>query len=57
MIKENNCLQLSKIYKQYPNGKKAVSNLDLTLFNGEIFALLGPNGAGKTSTICMINGL
>jgi ABC-2 type transport system ATP-binding protein len=33
---------------------KAVDNLDLTVFTGEIFGLLGPNGAGKTTTAGML---
>jgi ABC-type multidrug transport system ATPase subunit len=34
--------------KIYPNGNRALSNIDLTIENG-IFGLLGPNGAGKTT--------
>lgn len=35
----------------------AVKNVDLQIYQGEIFSLLGPNGAGKTTTISMISGL
>ncbi|MBE9510598.1 MAG: ATP-binding cassette domain-containing protein [Bacteroidetes bacterium] len=35
----------------------AVDNLDLRIFQGEVFGFLGPNGAGKTTTINMICGL
>ena len=35
----------------------AVDNLNLDIFEGEIFALLGHNGAGKTTTISMLTGL
>lgn len=35
----------------------AVNNLDLEIYEGEIFGLLGPNGAGKTTTILMLLGL
>ncbi|MCL4333605.1 MAG: ATP-binding cassette domain-containing protein [Candidatus Thermoplasmatota archaeon] len=42
---------LTKIY----NGKiKAVSDLNLTINEGEIYGLAGPNGAGKTTTINML---
>ncbi len=34
-----------------------ISNLNLTIAPGEIYALLGPNGAGKTTTLRMIAGL
>ena len=37
--------------------KPAVSNLDLTVRAGELYALLGPNGAGKTTTLRMVAGL
>jgi ABC-2 type transport system ATP-binding protein len=34
-----------------------VSNLNLTIAPGEIYALLGPNGAGKTTSLRMVAGL
>ena len=36
---------------------EAVRSLELTVWEGEIFALLGLNGAGKTTTIRMLTGL
>ena len=42
--------------KVYSNGYKAVKNLNVRMYKGDIFALLGHNGAGKTSTIKMITG-
>lgn len=35
----------------------AVDDINLKLFEGEIFGFLGPNGAGKTATIKMLAGL
>ncbi len=46
-------VQLTKKYKQIT----AVENLDLTVYQGELFALLGVNGAGKTTTIQMLSCL
>jgi ATP-binding cassette, subfamily A (ABC1), member 3 len=41
-----------------PDGTKvAVDNVDLTMYEGQIFVLLGHNGAGKTTTISMLTGL
>jgi len=37
--------------------KTAVDGVNLTMYNGQIFALLGHNGAGKTTTISMLTGL
>jgi len=35
----------------------AVADLDLEVFQGEIFGVLGPNGAGKTTTLNMLAGV
>ncbi len=47
VIKINN---LTKIYKDLV----AVDNLNLEIYEGELFSLLGVNGAGKTTTIKML---
>ncbi|CAD8082367.1 unnamed protein product [Paramecium sonneborni] len=54
---KNEALIINGLYRTYPNGKQAVSNLNLSMYQGQIFALLGHNGAGKTSTISMLTGL
>jgi len=38
-------------------GLRAVSELDLTVQQGELAGLIGPNGAGKTTVFNMITGL
>ena len=44
---------LENISKTYAKAHtKAVSDLTLTINNGEIFGFLGPNGAGKTYNPC-----
>ena len=35
----------------------AVDNLNIEVYQGEVFGFLGPNGAGKTTTISMLLGL
>ena len=47
------CFQLSK---QFSATAAAVSDLDLTVRQGEILALLGPSGCGKTTTLRLIAG-
>jgi ABC-type multidrug transport system ATPase subunit len=41
-------LKINNLSKTYPNGVKALDNLNLELNQG-MFGLLGPNGAGKSS--------
>jgi len=41
-------LTISQLSKTYPNGVKALDNINLEIDNG-MFGLLGPNGAGKSS--------
>ncbi len=41
-------LQISHLAKTYPNGVRALHDINLTIGTG-IFGLLGPNGAGKSS--------
>jgi ABC-2 type transport system ATP-binding protein len=49
-------LELQGLTKTYPK-LTALSDVNLTIRQGEIFALLGPNGAGKTTMIGSICGL
>ncbi len=41
-------IEITGLNKVYPNGKNALSDINLTIENG-MFGLLGPNGAGKSS--------
>jgi ABC-2 type transport system ATP-binding protein len=49
-------IRLEKLTKFYRNFK-AVDEVDLHVFRGEIFGFLGPNGAGKTSINRILAGL
>ena len=49
-------LELNGLSKRFGN-KRAVSDLNLRVEQGELYALLGPNGAGKTTTLRMVAGL
>jgi cobalt/nickel transport system ATP-binding protein len=42
---------------EYPDGFKALENINLSLSKGERLAVLGPNGAGKTTLILHLNGI
>src|SRR5215467_8680427 len=41
-------LRIENLFKQYPNGTKALQDVSLTIPLG-MFGLLGPNGAGKST--------
>jgi ABC-2 type transport system ATP-binding protein len=49
-------IEFTGVTRSYDN-KPAVTDLNLSVPGGELFALLGPNGAGKTTTIKMMVGL
>jgi ABC-2 type transport system ATP-binding protein len=50
-------LSISGLGKTYASGVHALSDINLEVSQGEIFALLGPNGAGKTTLISIICGI
>lgn len=55
--KNNEILKITGLCKTYSNGKKAVNNLNLTMYKDQISCLLGHNGSGKTTTISMLTGM
>ena len=46
-----------QVEKAYPNGFKAVTDLNLDIEDGEFLVLVGPSGCGKSTTLRMIAGL
>ena len=49
-------LEVKGISKHF-GGIRAVDDLDLKLYEGEIIAIVGDNGAGKSTLIKMISGV
>ena len=47
----------SGVEKVYPDGTRAVENLDLDIEDGELMVLVGPSGCGKTTALRMVAGL
>jgi multiple sugar transport system ATP-binding protein len=43
--------------KIYPDGTRAVSDLDLAIPDGQLMVLVGPSGCGKTTALRMLAGL
>jgi multiple sugar transport system ATP-binding protein len=50
-------IKLEKLTKVYPDGTKAVDELDLEIRDGEFVVLVGPSGCGKTTALRMVAGL
>ena len=50
-------LSLRGIYKKYPGGVVAVSDVNLEIRDKEFIVLVGPSGCGKSTTLRMIAGL
>ncbi|WP_410656239.1 ABC transporter ATP-binding protein [Amycolatopsis sp. lyj-112] len=48
---------LEKVTKKYPDGALAVSEVDITIADGEFIILVGPSGCGKSTTLNMVAGL
>lgn len=41
----------------YPDGTKALEEINLSIFKNESIALIGPNGAGKSTLLLALNGI
>ncbi len=50
-------LEIKNMTKTYKGGKRAVSDLSLTVHGGDIYGFIGRNGAGKTTTIKAVVGI
>ena len=50
-------LRLAGVSKVYPNGFRAVSDVNLDIADGEFLVLVGPSGCGKSTLLRMIAGL
>tara|TARA_Y100001963_G_scaffold149136_1_gene228142 strand:- start:2636 stop:3382 length:747 start_codon:yes stop_codon:yes gene_type:complete len=50
-------LKINNLSYAYPDGHKALKDIDFSINQGESIAILGPNGAGKTTLILHLNGI
>ena len=50
-------LEIQHLTKIYGKGKKAVDDLSLCVYAGDIYGFIGQNGAGKTTTLRAVTGV
>jgi multiple sugar transport system ATP-binding protein len=50
-------VEFSDVSKVFPDGTRAVSDLNLQTDDGEFMVLVGPSGCGKTTALRMVAGL
>src|SRR3954452_20500891 len=50
-------VELEHVAKVYPDGTRAVNDLNLDIQDGEFMVLVGPSGCGKTTALRMVAGL
>ena len=50
-------IEVEKVSFIYPDGTEALSNISLTVREGEFLAIVGANGSGKTTLAKHLNGL
>jgi cobalt/nickel transport system ATP-binding protein len=56
---ENNPVRISArdIFYDYPDGTRALADINLAVHQGEFIGLLGANGSGKTTLLKILDGL
>lgn len=50
-------IEFLNVEKTYPNGNKAIKNMNLCINDGDFTVFIGPSGSGKTTALKMINRL
>jgi energy-coupling factor transport system ATP-binding protein len=57
MTYNNPFIQVNNLDFTYPDGTKALENINVSINIGEFIALIGQNGSGKTTLSKLLNGL
>ncbi len=50
-------INITDVGKIYPNGTRALENVNIEIYDGEFVVLVGPSGCGKTTLLRMVAGL
>ena len=51
------CIEIRDLSFAYPDGRRALRDVSLSVRSGEKVALVGPNGAGKSTLLLHLNGI
>ncbi len=54
---EKQMIKVENLSYAYPDGREALKNINLNIFEGESIGIIGPNGAGKTTLLLHLNGI
>lgn len=50
-------IRIDNLSFSYPDGQQALTDINLSIYQGESVALIGPNGAGKSTLLLHLNGI
>lgn len=50
-------IEINNLNYSYPDGIKALENINLDVIEGDSLAIIGPNGAGKSTLLLHFNGI
>ncbi len=57
MTSRKNAIEIRGLNYYYPDGTKALYNIDLDILKEESVGIIGPNGAGKSTLLLHLNGI
>jgi cobalt/nickel transport system ATP-binding protein len=56
-IPMNKVIEISNLNFTYPDGTRALEEINLDVYENETLGIIGPNGAGKSTLLLHLNGL
>lgn len=54
---EMKVIEIKDLTFVYPDGRKALQNINMEVFKDDSLGIIGPNGAGKTTLLLHLNGI